>query len=74
MMPRASREKHTMYIIKAIYPQGGHTVMFNGEPLRFKERQEAVDRAEVLNATTRNMASRNMRTNDTSYIVVEDTV
>lgn len=63
-----------MWIIKAVYPQGSHKVMLNDRPLSFENRQEAEARAEVLNATTRDMASRNMRTNNVSYMVVEDHV
>lgn len=61
-----------MWIIKAVYAQGGHVVMLNDQPLRFEDKQAAVDRAEVLNATTKESASRNKRPLDTSYIVVED--
>lgn len=62
-----------MWIIKAIYPSGGHTVMFNGEPLKFESKQDALDRAEVLTSTTKHMAAaRYGRTNDTTYIVVEE--
>lgn len=63
-----------MWIIKAIYPSGGHTVMMDGEQLRFPNKQEATDRAELLNATTKAAAARNMRVADTTYIVVEDTL
>jgi len=63
-----------MYVIKAIYPSGGHIVMFEGERLRFEDRQEATHRAEVLNSTTRDMAARSMRVSDTTYIVVEESL
>jgi 4'-phosphopantetheinyl transferase EntD len=52
------------WIIKASYPHGGHVVMFNDAPLRFKTKQEALDRAEVLNMKVKNT--------NTIYIVVED--
>ena len=60
------------WIIKASYPHGGHTVMWNDAPLRFKTKQEALDRAEVLNAAMKSAAARNQETNNTSYIVVEE--
>lgn len=61
-----------MYVIKAIYPSGGHIVMLDGNPLRFKEKQDAEDRAEILSAASRSTAARNSRPYDTSYIVVEE--
>lgn len=60
------------WIIKASYPRGGHTVMWNDAPLRFPDRQSAMDRAEVLNAAEKKAAERNNRPHDTSYIVVEE--
>jgi len=60
------------WIIKAIYPRGGHTVMWDDAPLRFQDKQSALDRAEVLNAAEKKAAERNNRPHDTSYIVVED--
>lgn len=53
-----------MWVIKAIYPSGGHTVMWDGQPLRFKDKQAAVDRAEVLNGR--------LKSTGVSYIVVEE--
>lgn len=61
-----------MWIIKAIYPSGGHTVMLGGEPLKFQSKQEATDRAEILTAATKESANRAKRPVDTTYIVVED--
>lgn len=61
-----------MWIIKAVYPAGSHKVMLNEEPLKFESKQDAEARAEILNRTTKDMASRNMRTNNVSYMVVED--
>lgn len=58
----------------AMYGAGGHTVMSNGEPLRFKSKQEAQNYAETLLAATRQVATRNMRTNNVSYMVVEDRI
>lgn len=63
-----------MYVIKAIYPLGGHTVSFGGETLRFQNKQEATDRAEMLNATEKMNAARNMRLSETRYIVVEEAI
>ena len=63
-----------MYVIKAIYPLGGHTVSFGNEKLRFHDKQEAVAKAEVLNSQERMDAARNMKTTTTTYIVVEETV
>lgn len=60
------------WIIKSIYPQGGHTVMWNGEPLRFSDQQKALDRAEVLNATEKEYCRRNKREVDSNYIVVQE--
>lgn len=55
------------WVIKAVYPHGGHTVMFNDAPLRFTEKQAALDRAEALNATIKKTPN-----NNTTYIVVEE--
>lgn len=63
-----------MYVIKAIYPQGGHIVSFGNEKLRFTSKQEATFKAEDLNAQERMDSARNMRTSSTTYIVVEETV
>lgn len=52
------------WIIKAIYPQGSHIVMWDGDKLRFTDKQKAVERAEVLTAK--------LRGTGTTYIVVED--
>lgn len=60
------------WIIKAIYPSGGHTVMFNDGSLRFVDKQAAMDRAETLNSVTRESDERNNRANTTRYIVVEE--
>lgn len=60
------------WIIKCSYPAGSHTVMWDGEKLRFKDRQAALDRAETLNATTRDSAERAGRHNEVKYIVVEE--
>ena len=60
------------WIIKAIYPRGGHTVMWNDAPLRFESKEDATHRAEVLNATTRKADADARRPNTTSYIVVEE--
>lgn len=57
------------WIIKSVYPSGGHTVMMNGGPLRFKDRQAALDHAEVLVAELKKSGVTN-----TTYIVVEDTL
>jgi len=57
-----------MYVIKAIYPSGGHTVMLNGDRMLFKEKQQAVAHAEVL---TGEMKKINV---ETTYIVVEDSL
>jgi len=57
------------WIIKSVYPSGGHTVMFNDGPMRFKDRQSALDHAEVLTAEVKKTGITN-----TSYIVVEDTL
>jgi len=62
------------WIIKASYPSGGHIVMENGERLRFSSKQDAENRAEILNSFTKMSAARSMRVNDTTYIVVEETV
>jgi len=48
--------------------------MLEGSPMRFRNKQEAVDRAEMLNATSKMNAARNMKVADTTYIVVEDSV
>lgn len=61
------------WIIKATYPHGGHVLMLDDSPMRFKEKQDAAARAEVLNATTRAMDTRANRTTQTTYIVVEET-
>lgn len=55
------------WIIKAIYPLGGHIVSFNDGPLRFANKQEALDRAEMLNASIKKNPD-----NNTVYIVVEE--
>ena len=60
------------WVIKAIYPHGGHTVMLNDGPLRFESKEDAAHRAEVLNATTRKADADARRPNTTSYIVVEE--
>lgn len=60
------------WIIKCSYPQGSHAVMWNDDKLRFTDKQDAVHRAEVLNATTRESAERAGRHNDVTYIVVEE--
>ena len=57
-----------MYVIKAIYPSGGHTVMLNGQSMQFKEREAALAHAEIL---TGEMKKVNI---ETSYIVVEDSL
>ncbi len=57
-----------MYVIKAIYPSGGHTLMLNDQPLRFKEKEQATMRAEILNAEMKKINI------ETSYIVVEDSL
>ncbi len=58
-----------MYIIRAIYPHGSHTVMLNDQALRFANKQDAATRAEILNAEIKKS-----KDNQTSYIVVEDTL
>jgi hypothetical protein len=60
------------WVIKAIYPHGGHTVMLNDAPLRFDNKEDATHRAETLNATTRKADAAAHRPNTTSYIVVEE--
>lgn len=55
------------WVIKAIYPAGGHIVMFGDRPMRFDNKQDAIDRAEVLKAAIRKSGDIN-----TSYIVVEE--
>lgn len=62
------------WVIKCSYPQGSHVVMHDGERLRFSDKQEAVNRAEILSAMTRDAASRNMRANNVTYIVVEESI
>ena len=57
-------ENSKTWIIRASYPHGGHTVMWNDAPLRFTSRQDASTRAEVLNSKTRDTG--------THYIVVEE--
>ena len=57
------------WVIKSVYPSGGHTVMFNGEPMRFKEKQDALNHAEILLAELKKSGVSN-----TTYIVVEDTL
>lgn len=52
------------WIIKASYPHGGHTVMWNDAPLRFTDKQAALARAEILNTK--------LRDTNTVYIVVEE--
>ena len=54
------------WIIKAIYNNGSHIVMFDGDKLRFTDKQKALDRAEVLNSK--------LKGTGTTYIVVEDHV
>lgn len=63
-----------MYVIKAVYPHGGHVIRSDDGTHRYPTQQEALDRAEVMNANERMMAARNMRRPDMSYIVVEETV
>lgn len=63
-----------MFIVKAIYPSGGHIVQWQDGPLRFKTKQEAVDRAEILTATIKEMDARAGRQTNTHYIVVEEGV
>ena len=43
--------------------------MKNGEPMRFKEKQYALDHAEILTAEMKKVG-----VSGTSYIVVEDTL
>lgn len=52
------------WIIRACYAAGGHTVMQDDQPLRFKDKQAATDRAEVLNSR--------LKSTGVSYIVVEE--
>jgi len=54
----------TNWVIKAIYASGGHVVQFDGQPLLFKDKQAALDRAEVLNSR--------LKSTGVSYIVVEE--
>ena len=54
------------WIIKAQYAHGSHIVMFDGEKLRFSDKQKALDRAEVLNSK--------LKDRGTTYIVLEETV
>lgn len=63
-----------MFVIKAIYPSGGHVVSWGGETLRFVNEQEARDRAEVMNGDEKKVAARNMRHTDVTYIVVPEPV
>lgn len=60
---------NSVWIIKASYPSGGHTVQWNDAPLRFRDKQAAAVRAEALNAAIR-------KSGDTSthYLVVEEGV
>lgn len=55
------------WVIKAVYPSGGHVVMFAGSPMRFADKQAALDRAEILTAAMKKSGD-----NSTSYIVVEE--
>ncbi len=57
------------WVIKSVYSSGGHIVMFNGEPMRFKDKQAALDHAEILTAEVKKTG-----VSSTSYIVVEDTI
>lgn len=57
------------WVIKSVYNTGGHTVMRNGEPMRFRDKQDAINHAEVLTAEMKKVGVAN-----TSYIVVEDTL
>lgn len=60
------------WIVKASYAHGSHMVSDMNGPLRFKSRQEALDRAETLNAQERKSAANNNRTSNTTFIVVEE--
>ena len=54
-----------MFVIKQSYAAGSHVLRDNNnEPLRFKMRQEAQDRAEMLN--------RDRKQIEFQYIVVEE--
>lgn len=54
-----------MFVIKQSYAAGSHVLRdTNNEPLRFKMRQEAQDRAEMLNAQVKQTGFQ--------YIVVEE--
>jgi len=57
------------WIIKSVYNTGGHTVIRNGEPMRFRDQQQALDHAEVLTAEMKKVGI-----TGTSYIVVADTL
>lgn len=57
------------WVIKSVYNTGGHTVMRNGEPMRFRDKQDAINHAEVLTSEMKKVGI-----SGTSYIVVEDTL
>lgn len=60
-----------VWCIKAIYSSGGHYVTDkSGNKLRFNDKQEATNLAEVITAENRKSNSPNI----TSYIVVEEIV
>jgi hypothetical protein len=53
-----------MWVIKRIYPSGSHIVTFDGERLRFQNKQEAHIKCELLNAANKEAG--------TAYLLVEE--
>jgi hypothetical protein len=71
---QVAKEKRKMYVIKAIYPHGGHTIANENGPLSFSTKEEAHTFAEQLTAENRTFLKKyEWNPNpQTTYIVVED--